>query len=509
MSTNQTNQRKSMQNKHSLKLRKKHLILFCVLLLVGLFILSCAAEQGSYKSNDSDPGLLPMLNVVAPTKSPSEGGGDNVSFTIALNTRPGGDVSVALSTDNSSLGTVSPSTLTFTDSNWNSPQTASITGGGCDNDSTTNPSYTVSATPSGTNYSGQAASTFSVTNTTIPWFYVGNVSGTTSETGDNASLTVVLCTAPTLDVSIPLKSSDTSQVTISTTSLTFSSGNWSTPQTVTLLGQDDIIVDDNRSIAITLGASTSFDSTYNGLAAQTRTVINVDNETPDFVITKSITTDNTTLDNTTEIGGSATFNVALDFEPLSDVIIPISTSDSTEGSSLVTTLRFTTTNWMTNQTVTVTGTDDFIDDDNVSYNIVVGSPTSGPLAYTNLSSKTLTSINIDNDTAGFLVGASTPDNGTTDLGHTATIPVSLLTEPTADVTFTVSSSDTTNGGTVSPSSLTFTSANWNTSQTITVTGALGIAGNTNYTVTFGAATSTDAKYSGLTPTSKTLTNVNL
>ena len=45
----------------------------------------------------------------------------------------------------------------------------------------------------------------------------------------------------------------------------------------------------------------------------------------------------------------------------------------------------------------------------------------------------------------------------------------LHTQPTADVTIGLSSSDATEG-TVSAPSLTFTSVNWNVAQTVTVTG---------------------------------------
>ena len=65
----------------------------------------------------------------------------------------------------------------------------------------------------------------------------------------------------------------------------------------------------------------------------------------------------------------------------------------------------------------------------------------------------------------------TPTSGltTTEAGGTATFTVVLTAQPTADVTIALSSSDTTEG-TVSPASLTFTGANWNTPQTVTVTG---------------------------------------
>ena len=65
----------------------------------------------------------------------------------------------------------------------------------------------------------------------------------------------------------------------------------------------------------------------------------------------------------------------------------------------------------------------------------------------------------------------TPTSGltTTEAGGTATFTVVLDSQPTANVTIALSSSDTTEA-TVSPASLTFTPANWNVAQTVTVTG---------------------------------------
>ena len=55
-------------------------------------------------------------------------------------------------------------------------------------------------------------------------------------------------------------------------------------------------------------------------------------------------------------------------------------------------------------------------------------------------------------------------------GRQTSFAVELQTQPTADVVVAISSSDTTEG-TVSTSSLTFTPANWNVPQTVTVTGS--------------------------------------
>ncbi len=73
----------------------------------------------------------------------------------------------------------------------------------------------------------------------------------------------------------------------------------------------------------------------------------------------------------------------------------------------------------------------------------------------------------DSDAAGITVD---PTSGlvTTEAGGNATFTVVLNTQPVADVTIGLSSSDT-GEGTVSPNSLTFTSGNWSSVQTVTVT----------------------------------------
>jgi hypothetical protein len=73
----------------------------------------------------------------------------------------------------------------------------------------------------------------------------------------------------------------------------------------------------------------------------------------------------------------------------------------------------------------------------------------------------------DNDTAGVTVA---PASGLaiTGQGGTATFTIVLNSQPTADVTIGLSSSSP-DEGTVSPASVTFTPANWNVPQEVTVT----------------------------------------
>src|SRR5213079_2317905 len=109
-----------------------------------------------------------------------------------------------------------------------------------------------------------------------------------------------------------------------------------------------------------------------------------------------------------------------------------------------------------------------VDDGDVAYSIVTGAATSTDGNYSGLNASDVSVTNTDNDTAGVTV---TPTSGltTTEAGGTATFTVVLNSQPTANVTIAVSSSDAAEGS-VSPTTLTFTAGNWNVAQTVTVTG---------------------------------------
>ncbi len=108
--------------------------------------------------------------------------------------------------------------------------------------------------------------------------------------------------------------------------------------------------------------------------------------------------------------------------------------------------------------------------------------------------------------AGITV-SSTSGLTTTEAGDTDTFTVVLDSQPTADVAIAISSSDTGEGS-VSPDTLTFTSANWDTARTVTVTGVDDSEddGDQSYTVTLGAASSSDSGYNSLDPDDVAVTN---
>src|SRR5262249_54781489 len=77
--------------------------------------------------------------------------------------------------------------------------------------------------------------------------------------------------------------------------------------------------------------------------------------------------------------------------------------------------------------------------------------------------------------------------------------VVLNSQPTASVTLNLNSNDLTEG-TVDKTSLTFTDANWNGVQTVTVTGVNDnlADGEQPYAIVFGATASADAAYAAIT-----------
>ena len=72
----------------------------------------------------------------------------------------------------------------------------------------------------------------------------------TTENGGTAQFTVVLDSQPTADVTIGISSSDTSEGTPSTSSLTFTATNWDVAQAVTVTGVDDDVVDGDVAYTI-------------------------------------------------------------------------------------------------------------------------------------------------------------------------------------------------------------------------------------------------------------------
>src|SRR5205085_386827 len=144
----------------------------------------------------------------------------------------------------------------------------------------------------------------------------------------------------------------------------------------------------------------------------------------------------------------------------------------------------------------ITGVDDLVDDGNVAYSIVTAAAASADVSYNGIDPSDVAVSNTNNDSAGVTVS---PTSGlvTTEAGGTATFTIVLNSQPTANVTIGISSSNAAEG-TASVASLVFSALNWNVARTVTVTGVNDSVddGDIGYSIVTAAATSTDAKYNG-------------
>ena len=224
--------------------------------------------------------------------------------------------------------------------------------------------------------------------------------------------------------------------------------------------RDSNISDGNISYQVDLATSSS-DANFNGLS-ESVSGSNSDDDAAGITLTTP------TVNTTSENGGKVTFTVVLDTEPTSMVVMAIFSSDQTEGLVSPNQLIFTSTNWNVARTITVTGQDDKLVDEDVVYEAETFPAQSSDANYSALDAPDVILINTDDDAAGI---SMTPMSGlsTTETGDSDNVTVVLTAEPYADVTITMSTDDASEGS-VAPSSLTFTASNWNTSQQATVTG---------------------------------------
>ena len=110
---------------------------------------------------------------------------------------------------------------------------------------------------------------------------------------------------------------------------------------------------------------------------------------------------------------------------------------------------------------------------------------------------------------GVNIGTLSGNGHTNESGGSVTFSLQLNTQPSGNVTINLSSSNL-NEGTVSPSSVVFTTSDWNQAQTITVTGVddpVPVAdGPQTYTITLSKLVSSDANYNQLNSNDITVIN---
>ena len=281
--------------------------------------------------------------------------------------------------------------------------------------------------------------------------------------GDSAgaSYMVWLTEEPSGSVTVTVDGLSGTDVSVDSASLTFTTADWSTRQTVTVTAdQDDDAEDDEVTLTHTVAGGG-----YGSATATDVTVTVRDNDT------QGVTTSMMAL--TVPEGGTATYTVVLNAEPASDVTVivtggsgDVSIDGAIAGDRVLT---FTSVNWNVPQTVTVRAAEDgdaVADDPVTLINALAGG-----------GSVAVTVMVTENDTTSVSVA---PTDLRVNEGTSDTYTVVLTALPTGNVTVTVSGAS--GDVMVDRTSLTFTPVTWQTAQTVTVTAAQD-ADEVNDTVT--------------------------
>ncbi len=453
------------------------------------------------------------------------------SFNVVLNSAPAADVTInpIMSTDTGEV-IVSTATLTFTTTNWDMPQSVTVTG--VDDAAvdgmqaiTVNMGNTSSTDPSWNSLAAGSVTVYNLDDESPPSPGVIVNAGSlllVSEEGNTSAFEVVLKSQPTASVTINVSVSDPSEGTIQTPfvgtsgTITFTTANWNFPQTVTVAGVDDPDTDGTQTFSIILDPTSSADPNYNGtFDPPDVTCDNVDNESPGV----TVNTGSSML--VSEDGYTSSFQIVLNSQPAADVDINLSISDISEGIIQTPfvgtsgTITFNATNWFMARTVTIAGIDDAITDGTQPFNVILD-PTSSadPIYNDTFDPPDVSFTNIDNESPGVTVNAGS-SMLVSENGDTSSFDIVLNTPPTANVTINVSVDDPLEGTIVAPFAgangvITFNATNWNFPQTIIVSGVNdNVAdGNQSFNVVLGATNSTDPNYNGIfDPPDVSFTNV--
>ncbi|MDD9818103.1 MAG: hypothetical protein OXU61_08235, partial [Gammaproteobacteria bacterium] len=375
--------------------------------------------------------------------------GDTGFYTVVLEREPqGGEVVITPGSGDVNVATVSGA-LTFSATTWNVGQTVTVSG--AQDADAVDDTATVSHTVSGANYAGVTAAEVVVTVVDDESAEVSISVATlrVSEDGGTATYTVVLGSEPSGDVTVTPGSGDPLLATVSG-ALTFSTGDWGTHQTVTVTG-----VEDANAVADTVTVSHQVvGADYAGVQAPGVEVTVTDSDTAGVSIEPQAVSVN-------EDGGTATYTVVLGSEPSGDVTVTPG-SDAEAVATVSGALTFRASDWDTHQTVTVTGVSDAdaaTDTATVSH-AVVG------VEYGSVTAAEVVVTVTDSDTAG--VSVSVSSLSIEEGSDTPTYTVVLDSEPSGEVMVTPVS-DAQAVATVS-GALTFSASNWDTRQTVTVTG---------------------------------------
>ncbi len=265
------------------------------------------------------------------------------TFNLSLTSEPPGDVTVMMTTPSGTDLTLTPAVRVFTPGNWNQPQEVTLSAAE-DLDFEDDP-VLVTLTASGGGYTGISETvTVTIRDNDAPGIDAPAL--LIVPEGGSEEFGVALVTVPSGEVSV-IFPGILGDLAVSPTRLTFSSGNWSTPQPITLTAsEDDDFFPDTETLVLTANGGG-----YAGITSQVSITI-TDDDAAEITAPATVTVGE---------GETETFTVVLSSEPSGPVTVTTTGHAGTDLTLDQASRTFTRANWNLPQIVTLTAGEDDAD----------------------------------------------------------------------------------------------------------------------------------------------------
>ena len=335
--------------------------------ITGRYVSATATQISSSGSGTSEfspcvaASILPGITLSDESVRVDEGG--TASYTVSLTEQPAADVVVQTSlriasgnfihpADPSEIS-ITPDTLTFTAENWSIPQTVTVAAGH-DSDAADRRAFADYLIARDGQRYRVGLVRFAIVDDDAPGFvpHVADLPVLRLPNGllrvpegGTATYQARLDEQPAGDVVVNIAGSDGNAVTVTPSTLTFTTENWNTAQTVTLRGQQDNNAVDTKVLSITHTVTIDgYDHVVGVIGA-----LVVDDERPALALPDALTVAE---------GASAQYDVRLSALPSANVVIRLDAPRGGPITAQPSSLTFTPVNWNVPQTVTVTAVQD-------------------------------------------------------------------------------------------------------------------------------------------------------
>ena len=422
------------------------------------------------------------------------------TYAVVLDSEPsGGAVTIGVASDDTTIAGVAPATLTFTASNWDEPQTVTVSAvsDGIDNPNdrrTATITHTVTAT--GTDYNNATASDVTVTvndDDGAPTLSINSPSVTEVDGTATVTLTFTVRLTPASGNTVTVDYADTDTgtatsggtdyATLASGTLTFAAGETSKTVEVTVSGDD--IDELDESVVVRLSSPSNATLTGGATTLDGTGTITDNDPTPTVSVADAAAVSEGDVA-APDPPNNMTFAVTLSADSGLGVTVPYTLSGTATAGTDYTEpdpRSVTITAGMTQASITIPVAGDEVDEENETITVTLGTPTNATVSTAEgagVASGTIT----DDDTRGVSVTPTALTVAEADDTNTAatredqeTYKVVLTSQPTGAVTVNLKSGDESVAR-INTASLLFGTGDWKSERTVTVTGQPDVIDNT-------------------------------